>query len=41
MCFSKNNMPESDDLNRPMDNFSQHECLWNDKCDCNRKIAII
>ena len=33
MCFSKSNIPESDELNRQMDNFSQHECLWNDKCD--------
>ena len=33
MCFSKNNLLESDDLNRLMDNFLQHECLWNDKCD--------
>ena len=33
MCFSKNNLPDYDDLNRPMENFLQHECLWNDKCD--------
>ena len=33
MCFSKNNIPESDELNRAMDNLTQHECLWNDKCN--------
>ena len=33
MCFSKTNIPYFDDLNRPMDNFLQHDSLWNDKCD--------
>ena len=33
MCFSKTNLPYYDDLNRPMENFLQHESLWNDKCD--------
>ena len=26
-------IPQIDDLNRPMDNFLQHDSLWNDKCD--------
>ena len=33
MCFSKTDIPQIDDLNRPMDNFLQHNSLWNDKCD--------
>ena len=33
MCFSNNNIPESDELNRSMDNYTQHESLWNDKCN--------
>ena len=33
MCFSKTDIPHFDDLNRPMDNFLQHDSLWNDKCD--------
>lgn len=33
MCFSKTNLSYYDDLNRPMENFLQHESLWNDKCD--------
>ena len=33
MCFSKTDIPHLDDLNRPMDNFLQHDSLWNDKCD--------
>ena len=33
MCFSKTDISQIDDLNRPMDNFLQHNTLWNDKCD--------
>ena len=33
MCFSKNNLPDYNDLNRLMEIFLQQECLWNEKCD--------
>ena len=33
MCFSKTDITHLDELNRPMDNFLQHNTLWNDKCN--------
>ena len=33
MCFSKTDISQLDDLNRPMDNFLQNNTLWNDKCN--------
>ena len=41
MCFSKNNILESDDLNRPMDNFLHHDAFgMTSVIICNRKTVI-